>query len=75
MSYLLLSYYELRSSKECQRHGNKKIKMIKRFLGVGFGEKCDVPTDTGTYLLAFVVCENNYKYVDFRKNFLMCFLI
>lgn len=37
MSYSYLIYYELRSPKECQRHGNKKIKMIKRFLGVGLG--------------------------------------
>lgn len=53
------------------------IKMIKKFLGVGLEveEKRGIPTDAGTYLLALAVCENNYKYVDFTKNFQMLFLI
>lgn len=50
------------------------MKMIKRFLGVGVGRKYGIPTDAGSYLLAFVVRENNYKYVGFRKNSQMHFL-
>lgn len=37
MSYSYLIYYELTSPQECQRHANQKIKMTKRFLGVGLG--------------------------------------
>ena len=48
----------------------KKMKIVKRFLSMGLGLRkvCGLPTDAGTYLLVFVVCENNHKYGDFWRR-------